>query len=159
MDVAHGPDSPCLNKLHHPPVIVPGVDLSSHLGDEFVLAGDCCHQSGFVDAVGQRFLAVAMLAEFHRHHPGRGVDMIRGTDHDRVDLVVHLIEHRAEILIPLGRGEFLKGACCSALINITQGDDVLACYTVHVGRAATANADAGNVQLLISLRRVRRPAV
>ena len=85
--------------------------------------------------------------------------MIGGADDDRVDLAVHLIKHLAEIFELLGLGESFEGLCRVAVVNVAQGDDVLVGHAIDVGGAATTDADCSDVQLLVGLGRICRPAV
>jgi len=79
-------------------------ESGAHLRDELLLARDLGHHPRLIDAVRQRLLAVAVLAQLHRHHARHGVGVIRRADHDRVDLLVHLVQQLAEILVPFGLG-------------------------------------------------------
>jgi hypothetical protein len=70
----------------------------AHLGRHAHLLGHAGHQPGLPDVVGQRLLAIDVLALAHGRHGDIGMREIgRGADH-RVDLR-HLRQHDAEILI------------------------------------------------------------
>jgi hypothetical protein len=101
--------------------------------------------------VGERFLTVAVLAEFHGHHTCRGVGMVRRTDDHCIDFVVHLVEHFSKVLISFGFGVSLECLGRMFFIDVTQCDYIFACHTINVRSAATADPDSCNVQLIVGL--------
>ena len=71
----------------------------------FFSRGEAGHPPRLVDAPGERLLAVDMLAQLHGRQAHRRVHMVGNADDDRVDLLVHRIEHLAVIAEPLGLWE------------------------------------------------------
>ena len=53
-----------------------------------------------------------------------GMNVIGGTDRDRVDVLRCLVEHLAEVLVPPRLGERLVGAGGALVVHVAQGDDV-----------------------------------
>jgi hypothetical protein len=99
-----------------------------------------------VDRVGERLLAVDVLAAVQGPYVDEGVRVVgRGAD-DGVD--VFLVEALAPVDVGLGLRVGLGGLLEVVGVNIAQGDDVLARDLVQVAPAAPAHADAGDVELL-----------
>ena len=75
--------------------------------------------------MGHRLLHVDVLAALDGRHGDHGMGMVgRGHDH-RVDVLL-LVQHDAEILVPLGRAGYLsKVLAAYAGIDVAQGHDVL----------------------------------
>ena len=88
---------------------VEGVPLVAHLRDDLVLLGGLHQLADLVDRVRQRLLAVDVLAALDGGHGGHRVGMVGRGDDDRVDLLVHLVEHLAEVAELLGLGIVLEG--------------------------------------------------
>ena len=159
MDLADRADGPGLHELHHAAVVVVGVDLRAHLRDELLLPGDLGHDAGLVHRVRERLLAVAVLAQLHGHDGRRGVGMVRRADHHRVDLAVHLVQHLAEVLVPLGRRELLKCLGRVGVIDVAQGHEVFTGHALDIVAPASGDADAGDIQLLMGRHTTYRPWV
>ena len=96
--------------------------------------------------VGQRLLAVDVLAALDRRHRDDGVHVVGRADDDRVDVLL-LVEHLAEVLVPLRLGNFVEdlgGGVQSTSHSATM-------FSVSHGRVVrphAADADAGDVQLV-----------
>ena len=81
-----------------------------------------------------------------------------GDDH-RVDLLVHFVEHLAEVRILPDAGESLISCGRTLLVDIAERDDVLGlCHDLEIAGAATATADHGDVQLLVGRPVVGQPS-
>ena len=94
---------------------VEGVALVAELGHDLVFLGGLHQGPDLADGVRQRLLAVDVLAPFDRGHRRHGVGMVRRADDHRVDLVAHLVEHLAVVLVHLGVGELRRrSARCGA---------------------------------------------
>ena len=118
--------------------------LVAHLGGEFVFAGEIAHDAGFPDGLGERLLAVDVLAHAHCHDARHAMDVVRSRDRHRVDLLVHFLEHDAEIL-EFRRGGKVRGHLVErAVIHIAQGNDIQPAGRVFlpVTAALAAHADA-----------------
>ena len=120
----HRPDRPRSDQLDHAAVVVGGVDLRAHLGRHLHLLGRFPHHAGLVDRVGQRLLAIDVLAPLHGRDAGQGVGVLGGADGHRVDVL--LVEHLAPVGVGLGLGMPLGGLGQVVVIHVAQGDDVLA---------------------------------
>ncbi len=133
-----------------------GVALVAHLRNDLVFAGDLGHFAALVDGVGQRLLAVDVLAAFHSGDRGHRVVMVGRGHHDGVDLLVQLVEHLAEVAELRGLGMVVEGAddAVVAPVDVAEGHDIVAAgHRAHVAPAHRADADAGDVQLLAGRRR------
>ena len=114
------------------------------------MAGRFAHDAGLVDIVRQRLFAVDMLAQLHRGDAGDGVCVVRRGDDDRVDVLL-LVEHDAKVLVPRRLGIFLELSLGPLVIDVAQGDDVLAQPGDGVGiaRALAAGADDRDIELVV----------
>ncbi len=86
--LVHRPDGAGLDQLDHPPVIVAGMDLRAHLGRDLGLGRRLADDPRLGDVVGQRLLAVDVLAELQGRQGGEGVGVL-GRAHD------HRVEPRS----------------------------------------------------------------
>jgi hypothetical protein len=92
-----------------------------------------------------------MLAEFERHDRRHGVRVVGRRDHDRVNALL-LFEHQTEIAIGRRLRMRLAGLGQSIRIDIAKRRHIdvrEAAQLVKVIAAASANADEGQVQLVI----------
>ena len=87
-----GPEHPGLHDLHDPAIVFAGVDLRAHLRDDLLAGGRFHHEADFVHRMGQRFLAVKMLAGPHGRQPGKGMMVVRRGDNDGLEVL--LLHHR-----------------------------------------------------------------
>ncbi len=103
----------------------------------------------FPDIVRQRLFTIDVLAPPNRGSRRDGMLVIGSADDDRVDVAL-AVEHDAKI-VELGRlGIAPEGRSRSALIDITQGDDIFgASDGCQVAAAPAAGTDEGDVQLII----------
>ena len=160
MNLAHTTDGARLNKLHNPAVIRPGVNLRAHLRHELVPARDLGHNTSFIHAVGKRLFAVAMLAEFHGRHAGRGVRMIRRADDHGVNSIVNFVEHPAKVRVSFGPWVSLERLRRVFLIHVAQRHNILTGpHAIDISRAAPANPNPSHVQPFVGLRAAYHPAI
>ena len=103
----------------------PGHALGAHLGGQLVFPGDLGHPPGLVDAPGERFFAIDVLAQFHRRQADRGVHVVGNAHDDRVDLPVHGVEQLAVVAEPPGLRELPEGFGPAFVVHVAEGDDVL----------------------------------
>ena len=107
----------------------------------------------------QRLLAVDVLAHLHGHDGGRGVRVVGRADRHGVDLLAHLVEHLAVVDVtfwPSGTSRACRLA--SVLVDVAEGDDVAeVAGLVDVAGALAADADAGDVQLLVGAEPPAQP--
>ena len=109
----------------------------------------------------QRLLAVHVLAEPHGGDAGHGVRVIRRAHDHRVDLFVHLIQQFAEVVVRLGAWKLLGFLAQPPGVDVAQGHDIRELRDlIRVTRSLAADADAGDVDLLVRgpAQRPRRAA-
>jgi hypothetical protein len=82
-----------LNDFDSSTQAIASAPLVAHLSGHFFLLGDLAHHARFINRVSERLLAIDVFAHSHGHDTGRCVDVVRGADHDGVDLFSHLLEH------------------------------------------------------------------
>ncbi len=120
--------------------------LVAHLRGHLRCACRLGDLAGLPYQVGQRLLAVDVLAHLQCHDRREGVDMVRSGDDDGVNRVTHLVKHLAEVLVLLRLRETPEGSPCPSRIDIAQGDDVLLLELPDVAPSLTADADARDVE-------------
>ena len=157
MDLADRAQRPRPDRLANQPGLLAGLPEVAHLRADLGLGGRAADHAGFVDRVGQRLLAVHVLAHLEGHHRHRRVDVVRrGHDHG-VDVLAGL-QHLAIIGIERGLGERLGVVLQGPLVRIAEGDDVMAAAdAADVAGAHAADADAGDVHFFAG-RVLARPA-
>ena len=82
-----GPD-----QLDHAAKTLAGVISYAHLCDQVLFPGHLGGQSSLEDIVGQRLLAVDVLAHFHGHHADRDVRMVGRGDHNGIKVLFFPVE-------------------------------------------------------------------
>ena len=148
MDLADRADHAGLDDLDRAAQPVFGRALVAHLRGHLLLGGHLAHHAGLVDRVRQRLLAVDVLAHLHGHDRGRGVRVVGRADGDGVDLLAHLREHLAEVVVLLGVGEARRLGVQRVVVDVAEGDDVaVLAGLAAVAAALAADADAGDVDL------------
>ena len=131
MRLAHRANSATLHQLDHPPVIVGGMNLSAHLGGHLRLGVGLAHHARLINTVGQRFLAVDVLARAHCRHAGQCVTVVGGADGDCLNGLV--IDHLAPIGVRLGLGIFLVDFLQGLGVYITKSHDVFRGNSTQIG--------------------------
>ncbi len=121
-------DDAVLDHTHGEAVFGAGVDLDAHLSDELVVAGDFGEAAGFVDVVGEGFLAVHMFAQLEAGHADGGVHVVGRGDVDGVEVFL-FVEEFAPVLVNLEVGIFLFQALGAGEVHVGDGDEF------HVGLA------------------------
>ena len=96
----------------------------------------------------ERLLAVDVLAQVERGLGDHGVRMVGRRDDHGVDPIANLVEHPAEVVERLRLGMALGGLAQAVLVNVAEGDDILASQRLEVVGPATAHTHEGDVQLL-----------
>ena len=92
VDLAHLADGTRTHQLCTAAEARVGRALVAHLGAHPFLTCRLAHQASFPDRVGQRLLAIDVLAQTHRRHRGRGVRVVGRRDDDGVDLGIELVQ-------------------------------------------------------------------
>ena len=94
VDLGHVADRAGVEPLLQQPHRLVGLALVAHLRDDLVLARRLGDGARLVHGVGQRLLAVHVLAGPHHGHRDRGVRVVRRRDDHAVDALL-LLEHLA----------------------------------------------------------------
>ena len=86
------------------------MNLSSHLGADFLFSGNFLHNASFANVVSQRLFAVAVKPHLHSHHSRGGVSVVWRGNQNGVE-VFDFFEHLAEVreLLRLRRELFASG--------------------------------------------------
>ena len=128
--LADRPDRPGLDDFDDASIVVLGMDLRPHLGRDLRLRREVGHRAGLIDRVGQRLLAIDMLAHAKRHRGGRRMHMIGRADDHGVEPAG--LQHLAEVGVLLRAREPLPGLVEQVVIDVADGDDVLALNALDV---------------------------
>jgi hypothetical protein len=95
----------------------------------------------------ERLLAIHVQPGLHRPHARDGMGEIGGGDHDPVEPAG--VDQLAEVVVGLRGGILLLRHAERAVIDIAQGDDILARDAAEVVPPPPAGPDDAEVQLLI----------
>ena len=106
--------------------VLGGVALVAYLCDYLVLDGGLAKGADLGHRVRQGLLAIHVLAALDRIHAGHRMRVVRRADDYRVDLLVELVEHLAEVGELLGLGELLESPSGAIGVDVAQADDVRA---------------------------------
>ncbi len=124
-----------------------GIRLDAHLGADFGLACGFRQHPGLVDRPGQRFCTVDMLAHLHCHAGYDCVRVVGRADDYGIDVRL-LFEHFTKIAIDFRPGISLVSLGCVFFVHVTKRDDIFAAYTLEIGAADAADANAGDIELI-----------
>ena len=130
--------------------------LDAHLGDDAGFLRRLGQHAGFVNVMGERFLAEDVFAQLHRRHADHRVRVVGRSDEHGIDVLL-LLQHHAVVLVSRGVGKRIEGFRGVAVVHIAERDDVSRTAGGQVVVAHAADADAGDVHLF-ARRRVARPA-
>ena len=123
--------------------------LITHLSNYSGRGGQLGQQTGFVNGVSQRFLAVYVLAHCHGVCRDDGMSMVGGSNDYAVNGFAHFIVHLAIIPVFLRIREFIEYAFGIFPVYVTKGYDVFgALHVVDVGMAHTADTYGCEVQFV-----------
>ena len=131
---------------------VPGVALVAKLRDDLVLVRRLHHRAHLGDRVGERLLTVDVLPAPHRIKSDDGVSVVGHADGYRVDALVQIVEHLAEVLVALGGRKLLEGIADLPVIDIAEADDVLPGTGIHAPPPPPTDTHAGDVDLVARRR-------
>src|ERR1043166_1049623 len=136
------------DELAHAVEVLKGGALGADLRGQLVLVLEIigADRASFLDAVGQRFLAIDVFAAVHRPIGHEGVRVIGRAAHDRFDVL--LLQTLTPVHVVLRVRELLGGKGQMLLVHVAEGDDVLAGDAGEMDFAATPGADQGDVQLV-----------
>jgi hypothetical protein len=136
------------------PSWIEGVALVAQLRHDLMFLRRLHQGANLRDRVGQGLFAIHMFVPLDCRHRRHSVRVVGRPDDHGVDLVAHLVEHLAEILVHLGIGELGDRGALAMLrpqVRIAQGRHphaAVAGHLVDVGAALAAGADTGDVQFL-----------
>ena len=85
--------------------------------------GKLAEATRLLQGAGEGFLTIDVLAELHRRHCDGRVQVVGCADHDRVDLLVFLVEKFAPVLENLRAGMGLVELLGAAEIDLGHGDE------------------------------------
>ena len=122
--------------------------LVAHLRGHLVLVGQLGQQARLVDGVGQRFFAIYVLAGGDGVGGDDGVRVVRRSDHHGIGRLEHLVVHLAVVVELLGRRITFENVVGVFPVDIAQADDVLALQALQHRSAASADADAQDVEFV-----------
>ena len=122
-----------------------GLALVAHLGGDFGFGGNFGHHPGFVNGVGERFLAVDMFAKFHRSDADDRVVVIGSGNHDGIDVLL-LFEHFTVIGVEFGVREGLCVAIESGAINVAESDDVFTSNGTNIAGTHSSSTYQSDVE-------------
>ena len=122
--------------------------LVTHLRGDLVLGGQLGQQARLVHRVRQRLLDVDVLACGHGLGGNDRVRVVGRGHHHRIGRLEQLVVHAAVVVVFLGCGIALEDVVGVLPVHVAESYDVLALHFLQVGRAAAADADAQNVELV-----------
>ncbi len=125
--------------------------LVAHLAGDLVLPGGLGQHPRFVNRMGQGLLHVDVLAPPDSRQGDHGMGMV-GRGHDHCVEIFLLIEHDAEILVPLGLRILGKGPGGDGRVQVAKRRDVLVGAVGQVVGAHAADADPRDVEFLARRR-------
>ena len=149
MHLAYGADGTVLDPLAKSPDRIVGMPLITQLGNNLEFAGSVHQGTHFANRVRQRLFAINMFAHPHGPHGNDGVGVVGCAYNHGIDLLVHRIEHFAKIAMLLRIGELGETLGGVFGIHIAKSDHVLAGAGFDVRPPLPADADPGNVELVI----------
>src|SRR6266702_2084690 len=76
----HFANNAVLNQTDGEPIMVHGLDLNAHLGDQVLATNEFGQLADFVQVMRQRFLAIHMFSELQGAHADWGVHVVGGRD-------------------------------------------------------------------------------
>ena len=135
--------------------------LVAHLRDNFRFFRGAMQVTHLGDVIAERLLHADVLAVLDGMHRGEVMRVVGSRDDDAVDVLGHLIEHLAEVLIELRRRRrsltgvemvlltLLRGFLKTLRVHIDHRDDVVVQRDhARVGQAFAVRTDLGQIQPL-----------
>jgi hypothetical protein len=147
------PDRAVQNQFPHPVEILVLVPLGAQLGRDLVPVLEVigADDARFLDAVGERFLAVHVMAAVDRPVGHERMHVVRRAHDHRVDVL--LVERVPPVDVSLRPGELPRRLRQALLVDVAERDDVLVLDRLVMRQGPAPDADQRDVQLLA--RRVR----
>ena len=107
--------------------------------------GKLAEATRLLQGAGEGFLTIDVLAELHRRHCDWRVQVVGCADHDRVDLLVFLVEKFAPVLENLRAGMGLVELLGAAEIDLGHGDEGRVRRLQHFGEITPGPATSAEV--------------
>ena len=126
--------------------------LVAHLGGYLVLGGEFGEQPGLVDGMGQGLFDVNVLAGGDCFGGDDGVRVVGRGYHHGIGRFEQLLVHLAVVVILLGRGITLENVVGIFPVHVAQSDDILALEAFQHRGAASADADAQDIEFVAGCR-------
>ena len=145
VDRLHLPDDSRLEQLHRGLVARARCDLDAHLGHQLVGGGELAETTRFLEGAGEGLLAVDVFTKLHRRHRDGCVQVVGRADHDRIDLLVHLVEKFAPVLEDLRAGMGLVELLGATEIDLGHGDEGRIRRLQHFGEITPSPATSAEV--------------
>ncbi len=126
--------------------------LVAHLRDHLVALAGFEESSRLPDVVRERLLCVNMNAALHGRKRSGEMRVVRRRDHHCIDVLVHLVEHHAEVIEErLRRAPVLHIFCAMVAIYIAERDEVFLAAALLVGLLGnpSARADEGDIEFAV----------
>ena len=98
--------------------------------------------------MSQRFFAIYMLASGHGVGGDDGVRVVRRSDHHGIGRLEHLVVHLTVVVELLGRRITFENVVGVFPVDVAQADDVLALQALQHRSAASADADAQDIEFV-----------
>src|SRR5262245_55311427 len=117
MDFANRSDDSGSHQFHSSSNWFASMSLIAHLRLYFVVNSALRHQTGFVERMCQRFLAINVLAQRHGPQSRYGMYVVWCAYRHRID-AFFVVEHDAEILVDLRRRMFLNRTGGTPFVDI-----------------------------------------
>ena len=108
-----------------------------------------------MNAVRQRFFAIDVLAALNSSHRRNRMNMVGRRHDNRIDILILLIEHPAEVFVLRRLRELFESPGRSAIVNIAESNNILTAARPDIARPPTANADSCNIKLIARCRIAR----
>ena len=151
-------DSAFPDQLQRSPKRIGGHPLIALLRSHFVLVGELAECSSLAHVVSSGFFDKDVFAAPHRSCGNHSMRVDGRSDHQRVELSVHFVQHLAKVAV-LGHGGIpLENVGRSLVVRVAQRHKILLQprHDTHVIAAPLADTHHSDVQLLVRLVRSGR---
>ena len=126
--------------------------LIAHLRNNLVALAGFEESSRLPDVVRERLLRVDMNTALHGSKRSGEMRVVRRRDDHCIDLLVHLVEHHAEVIVErLRSAPVLHVFCAMVSIYIAERDEVFLAAALLVGLLGnpSARADEGDIEFAV----------
>ena len=105
-------------------------------------------KTGLIYGMRHRLLHIYMLSCLDCLSGDHCVGVVCSSDHNRIGILEHFIEHHAVVIVPLGVRIAVKYRLCIIPVNIAKADDVLRLEFAEYCRTASSDSYAEDVELV-----------